>query len=134
MHICYKMFLVNLRYSSPTPLHLCILIWTCHRLQLPKGTHEWSKFLTPEELVLILQRTSVTVSWLISDFSSAVSFSILLECIFPPTPCVWYAITFCSFQVQEMAGFVYNPLSGKWLLSDDISVNYIAFGTKKSDE
>lgn len=33
-----------------------------------------------------------------------------------------------------MAGFVYSPLSGKWLLSDDISVNYIAFGTKKSDE
>uniref|UniRef100_A0A7C9E4X4 Ubiquinone biosynthesis O-methyltransferase, mitochondrial n=2 Tax=Opuntia streptacantha TaxID=393608 RepID=A0A7C9E4X4_OPUST len=59
---------------------------------LPKGTHEWTKFLTPEELVLILQRASVTV--------------------------------------EEMAGFVYNPLSGKWLLSDDISVNYIAFGSK----
>ncbi|KAJ8429716.1 hypothetical protein Cgig2_013788 [Carnegiea gigantea] len=59
---------------------------------LPKGTHEWAKFLTPEELVLILQRASVCV--------------------------------------QEMAGFVYNPLSGKWLLSDDISVNFIAFGSK----
>ncbi|XP_021729873.1 ubiquinone biosynthesis O-methyltransferase, mitochondrial-like [Chenopodium quinoa] len=63
---------------------------------LPKGTHEWSKFLTPEELVLILKRTSVTV--------------------------------------QEMAGFVYNPLSGKWLLSDDIGVNFIAYGTKSSEE
>ncbi|KNA09874.1 hypothetical protein SOVF_149610 [Spinacia oleracea] len=63
---------------------------------LPKGTHEWSKFLTPEEVALILGRTSVTV--------------------------------------QEMAGFVYNPLSGKWLLSDDISVNFIAFGTKSSEE
>ena len=31
-----------------------------------------------------------------------------------------------------MAGFVYNPLSGDWSLSDDISVNYIAFGVKKS--
>jgi hypothetical protein len=29
-----------------------------------------------------------------------------------------------------MAGFVYNPLSGEWSLSDDISVNYIAFGIK----
>ncbi|XP_038724473.1 ubiquinone biosynthesis O-methyltransferase, mitochondrial isoform X1 [Tripterygium wilfordii] len=59
---------------------------------LPKGTHQWSKFLTPEELVLILQRASV--------------------------------------DVRDMAGFVYNPLSGRWSLSDDISVNFIAFGTK----
>uniref|UniRef100_A0A7N2M9K2 Uncharacterized protein n=1 Tax=Quercus lobata TaxID=97700 RepID=A0A7N2M9K2_QUELO len=27
---------------------------------LPKGTHEWSSFLTPEELVLILQRANIT--------------------------------------------------------------------------
>ncbi|OIT00208.1 PREDICTED: ubiquinone biosynthesis O-methyltransferase, mitochondrial [Nicotiana attenuata] len=65
---------------------------------LPKGTHQWSSFVTPEELVLILQRASITV--------------------------------------QEMAGFVYNPLTGCWFLSDDISVNYIALGTKpaNSDE
>lgn len=31
-------------------------------LQLPKGTHEWSKFLTPEELALILHRSSISVS------------------------------------------------------------------------
>ncbi|KAJ4748911.1 Ubiquinone biosynthesis O-methyltransferase [Rhynchospora pubera] len=61
---------------------------------LPRGTHEWSKFLTPEELVLILQRASVSV--------------------------------------QEMAGFVYNPLAGNWSLSDDISVNFITFGIKES--
>ncbi|KAK3128415.1 hypothetical protein QOZ80_6BG0461320 [Eleusine coracana subsp. coracana] len=62
---------------------------------LPKGTHEWSKLVTPEELVLMLQKASVSV--------------------------------------QEMAGFVYNPLSGEWSLSDDISVNYIALGIKKSE-
>ncbi|XP_059656543.1 ubiquinone biosynthesis O-methyltransferase, mitochondrial-like isoform X2 [Cornus florida] len=60
---------------------------------LPKGTHQWSSFLTPEELVLILQRASITV--------------------------------------QEMAGIVYKPLTGGWALSDDVSVNYIAFCTKK---
>ncbi|PKI62860.1 hypothetical protein CRG98_016697 [Punica granatum] len=59
---------------------------------LPKGTHQWSSFLTPEELALILKRASVSV--------------------------------------KEMAGFVYNPLTGRWSLSDDISVNFIAFGTK----
>lgn len=61
---------------------------------LPKGTHEWAKFVTPEELVLILKQASVTV--------------------------------------QEMAGLVYNPFSGKWVLSDDISVNYMAFGSKSA--
>lgn len=58
---------------------------------LPKGTHQWSSFLTPEELVLILQRASINV--------------------------------------KEMAGFVYSPLTGRWSLSDDISVNFIAYGT-----
>ncbi|XP_050225934.1 ubiquinone biosynthesis O-methyltransferase, mitochondrial [Mercurialis annua] len=62
---------------------------------LPKGTHQWSSFLTPAELVLILKRASV--------------------------------------DVKEMAGFVYNPLTRQWSLSDDISVNFIAFGTKNSN-
>ncbi|KAB1209729.1 Hexaprenyldihydroxybenzoate methyltransferase, mitochondrial [Morella rubra] len=61
---------------------------------LPKGTHQWSSFLTPEELVLIIQRASITV--------------------------------------REMAGFAYNPVTGRWSLSDDISVNFISFGTKNS--
>ncbi|KAL3502820.1 hypothetical protein ACH5RR_037269 [Cinchona calisaya] len=62
---------------------------------LPRGTHQWSSFLTPEELVLILQRASISV--------------------------------------QEMAGFVYNPLIGKWSLFDDIGVNFIVYGTKDSE-
>ncbi|KAK6157522.1 hypothetical protein DH2020_011770 [Rehmannia glutinosa] len=62
---------------------------------LPRGTHQWSSFLTPEELGLILQRASISV--------------------------------------QEMAGFVYDPLTGRWSISDDISVNFIAYGTKSSE-
>ncbi|KAL6536092.1 Hexaprenyldihydroxybenzoate methyltransferase, mitochondrial [Orobanche hederae] len=62
---------------------------------LPRGTHQWSSFFTPEELVLILQRASISV--------------------------------------QEIAGFVYNPLTGRWSLSDDTSVNFIAYGTKNSE-
>ncbi|KAJ0713745.1 putative methyltransferase [Helianthus annuus] len=61
---------------------------------LPKGTHQWSSFLTPEELVLILQRASISV--------------------------------------EEMAGFAYDPLTGQWSLSDDIGINFIAFGVKTS--
>ncbi|PIN21360.1 Methyltransferase [Handroanthus impetiginosus] len=62
---------------------------------LPRGTHQWSSFLTPEELVLILERASISV--------------------------------------KEMAGFVYDPLTGQWSISDDISVNFIAYGTKNSE-
>ncbi|EYU31619.1 hypothetical protein ABFS82_13G041100 [Erythranthe guttata] len=62
---------------------------------LPRGTHDWSSFLTPEELVLILERASISV--------------------------------------QEMAGFVYNPLTGQWSISDDISVNFIAYATKNTE-
>ena len=40
---------------------------------------------------------------------------------------------FAYGQVQEMAGFVYNPLTGEWSLSDDTSVNFIVFGTKGSE-
>ncbi|XVF58551.1 hypothetical protein PTKIN_Ptkin07bG0075200 [Pterospermum kingtungense] len=61
---------------------------------LPKGTHQWSSLLTPEELTLILKRASI--------------------------------------DVKEMAGIVYNPLTRKWSLSHDISVNFIAFGTKEN--
>ncbi|KAK1404849.1 hypothetical protein POM88_004454 [Heracleum sosnowskyi] len=38
--------------------------------------------------------------------------------------------------IQEMAGFVYNPLSGRWSLSDEIGVNFIAklmFGVRYTD-
>ncbi|GER46215.1 ubiquinone biosynthesis O-methyltransferase [Striga asiatica] len=62
---------------------------------LPRGTHQWSSFLTPEELVLILERASISV--------------------------------------KEMAGFVYDPLTGRWSLSADISVNFIAYGTKNGE-
>lgn len=37
-------------------------------------------------------------------------------------------------KVKEMAGFLYDPLRRRWFLSDDLSVNFIAFGTKQSGE
>ncbi|KAL1190683.1 Ubiquinone biosynthesis O-methyltransferase [Cardamine amara subsp. amara] len=76
-------------YASNIVLAEYILHW------LPKGTHQWSSFVTPEELTMTLKRASV--------------------------------------DVKEMAGFVYDPITGRWLLSDDISVNFIAYGTKRND-
>lgn len=101
-------------------------------MQLPKGTHQWSSFVTPEELVLILQRASITVSGLPAFLFSAKSLSNPISMFLRHSEMV----ILCIYQVQEMAGFVYNPLTGRWFLSDDISVNYIALGTKpaNSDE
>lgn len=55
---------------------------------LPKGTHEWSKFITPDELYSLLERA--------------------------------------SFRPVDRKGFVFNPLSWSWSLSDrDLGVNYV---------
>lgn len=55
---------------------------------LPKGTHEWSKFITPDELYSLLERA--------------------------------------GFRPVGRKGFVFNPLSWSWSLSDrDLGVNYV---------
>ncbi|MFC6636127.1 bifunctional 2-polyprenyl-6-hydroxyphenol methylase/3-demethylubiquinol 3-O-methyltransferase UbiG [Sulfitobacter sp. JBTF-M27] len=55
---------------------------------LPKGTHEWSKFITPDEL-----------------------FDLMREAGLEPV---------------DHKGFVFNPISWSWKLSDrDLSVNYV---------
>ena len=60
---------------------------------LPKGTHEWSKFITPEELFNLLDQSGMTP--------------------------------------VDKKGFVFNPVSWSWRLSDrDLSVNYVTASVK----
>ena len=60
---------------------------------LPKGTHEWNKFITPDELFELI--------------SSA------------------------GLNPVDRKGFVFNPISWSWSLSDrDLSVNYVTTSTK----
>ncbi|MFC6688962.1 bifunctional 2-polyprenyl-6-hydroxyphenol methylase/3-demethylubiquinol 3-O-methyltransferase UbiG [Jhaorihella thermophila] len=55
---------------------------------LPRGTHDWSKFITPDELYDLLRRA--------------------------------------GFEPVDRKGFVFNPISWQWRLSDrDLSVNYV---------
>lgn len=55
---------------------------------LPKGTHDWAKFITPDELYAMLGNA--------------------------------------GFNPVDRTGFVFNPLSWQWRLSDrDLSVNYV---------
>ncbi|MEX0276330.1 MAG: bifunctional 2-polyprenyl-6-hydroxyphenol methylase/3-demethylubiquinol 3-O-methyltransferase UbiG [Ruegeria sp.] len=60
---------------------------------LPKGTHEWSKFITPDELFKLLEQAGLTP--------------------------------------VDRKGFVFNPISWSWRLSDrDLSVNYVTASVK----
>ena len=60
---------------------------------LPKGTHDWNKFITPEELYDLLRDA--------------------------------------SFDPVDRKGFVFNPISWSWSLSDrDLAVNYVTTSVK----
>ena len=60
---------------------------------LPKGTHEWSKFITPDELYEYLRGAGL--------------------------------------EPVDRKGFVFNPVSWSWRLSDrDLSVNYVTASVK----
>lgn len=60
---------------------------------LPKGTHEWSKFITPDELCALIVKAGLTPI--------------------------------------DRTGFVFNPISWSWSLSDrDLSVNYVTTSEK----
>ncbi|MCL4160098.1 UNVERIFIED_CONTAM: hypothetical protein GTU68_054323 [Idotea baltica] len=60
---------------------------------LPKGTHDWAKFITPDELYSLLSKA--------------------------------------GFEPVDRKGFVFNPISWGWSLSDrDLSVNYVTAGLK----
>lgn len=60
---------------------------------LPKGTHEWHKFITPNELVNLIQNAGL--------------------------------------EAVDRKGFVFNPVSWQWKISDrDLSVNYVTASVK----
>lgn len=60
---------------------------------LPKGTHEWSKFITPDELFDLMRNAGL--------------------------------------DPVDRKGFVFNPLTWSWRLSDrDLSVNYVTASVK----
>lgn len=60
---------------------------------LPKGTHEWSKFITPDELFELMSQAGL--------------------------------------EPVDRKGFVFNPISWSWKLSDrDLSVNYVTASLK----
>ena len=94
------------RLLKPGGLHICstlnrntksfvmAIIGAEHIMRwLPKGTHEWSKFITPDELYELLRGAGL--------------------------------------DPVDRKGFVFNPVSWSWRLSDrDLSVNYVTASVK----
>jgi len=62
---------------------------------VPEGTHEWEKFITPEELVHHMEAAGKSVG----D---------------------------AACKVDMTAGMTYQPITGIWYLSKDLSINYIS--------
>lgn len=91
---------------------------------VPAGTHEWSRFVTPDELAGKAAR---------SVRSSCASLEAL-----PTTPGADVCfVTRCAgallrsgFKLEQLAGMVYSPLTRKWRLSTDTAVNYICSATR----
>ncbi len=64
---------------------------------LPKGTHEWSKFITPDELFELIRNAGL--------------------------------------DPVDRKGFVFNPLSWNWSISDrDLSVNYVTASVRRQND
>ncbi len=62
---------------------------------LPKGTHDYARFIRPAELAAWMRRADL--------------------------------------QLRHMAGLGYNPLTRRYRLCDDVSVNYLVHGCKEGD-
>ena len=61
---------------------------------LPRGTHEWNKFVTPDEYSSLLRKN--------------------------------------RFQIVESSGMSYNPLTVKWSLTSNMSINYYVVAEKSN--
>lgn len=61
------------------------------------GTHDWSKFLTPQELCMVMGESSGG-----------------------------------AMVLEQVAGMMYNPLTGGWALGTDTAMNYAAYFRKQA--
>lgn len=72
---------------------------------VPSGTHDWSRFLTPDELAGACCGTCCASFRLTRSHAATLARS--------------------GFELDELAGMVYSPLARRWQLSTDTAVNYI---------
>jgi len=77
-----------------------------------KGTHDWDKFISPEDLLSMTENSKTIVcvgNYLVGN--------LFLEI---PGGC----------QLRQLQGMTYNPITNKWCWIKDTSVNYALHVTK----
>ncbi|PRW18354.1 ubiquinone biosynthesis O- mitochondrial [Chlorella sorokiniana] len=82
---------------------------------VPPGTHDWTRFVTPEELVLQMEESTGRRG----DASQGGS---------SPGGSTGSG----GLRLQLLAGMQYNPLTGGWSLGRDTGINYIAWFAKQA--
>lgn len=88
---------------------------------VPPGTHDWTRFVTPEELALQMEESTGRPSGEASTSSSESSGSSNSS-----------SEGGGGLRLQLLAGMQYNPLTGGWSLGRDTGVNYIAWFAKQA--
>ena len=87
---------------------------------VPPGTHDWRRFLRPEELAGASKRRERSGVPLVSFAGSRAGGRARAG-----------ALARSGLQLAELAGMVYDPLRRSWALSaDDVSINYICYARK----
>ena len=126
---------------SKTNLSYALAIVAAERVLgiVPSGTHDWDKFITPEDLERLLESSRCPAS------SSSTSCFLPFVFLFPPTP---LSLPFVidgffrvvslppsdGFSVESIQGMQYNPLSGRWSWTQSTSVNYALHAVKRREE
>jgi ubiquinone biosynthesis O-methyltransferase len=85
---------------------------------VPPGTHDWGKFVTPEELERFVETDPWSVDLANHDQTPDGS---------SPTPPLW--------SLCKVSGMQYNPLTGTWHENElDTEVNYIAYMSSREQQ
>lgn len=94
---------------------------------VPRGTHDWEKFISPEELERLLesseslpfQHGGVGGGW----FTKRKVSLTWCSCVISPSS--------DGFTVQSVQGMMYSPLSGAWSWTDSTAINYALHAVKE---
>lgn len=83
---------------------------------VPPGTHDWTRFVTPEELALQMEESTGRGQHASGGEAGGSS----------------GGAGGGGLRLQLLAGMQYNPLTGGWSLGRDTGVNYIAWFDKQA--
>lgn len=93
-----------------------IVAWEYALRRLPIGTHNWDKFLTPQELQAML--SNCKMGWDLIVFGVDTLYTLI-----------------CSggFSTRLIHGMCYNPISNNWSWTSSTAINFCIHAVKDSE-